>query len=1435
MTAFRAALLATALLVVAVSSLGTEPPIPGARGHPDIVPSACAQASGLMTAERVRRDGLPRIVLPRPGWVAPAVVGAAREPVASTSPQLPTGTGGDWPARVARDLAEREYEASRNAEGLQAPNRAHNLRTYFEPAGIRVVDRTAPGSPELLTLRMSGWGRGDQVAAVEAGEVMSAGRRVEIRRAGLVEWYENSAMGLEQGFTLEAAPEGEGPVVVELSVGGARVSPQGEGLALAAATGRQLEYGGLAVWDAAGTRLPARLDAGDAGLVRIVVEDAGARYPVVVDPLLKASGTLEGDQTGAHLGVSVAGAGDVDGDGYADVIVGAPNYDAGEVGEGVAFVFLGSATGVASGSPATAAAVLQSKQAGASLGVSVAGAGDVNGDGYADVIVGAPYYDSGQTDEGAAFVFLGSASGVASGSPATAAATLQSNQAGASLGVSVAGAGDVNGDGYADVIVGAPNYDAGDVGEGAAFVFLGSASGVASGSPATAATTLQSKQASAGLGSSVAGAGDVDGDGYADVIVGAHAYDAGESDEGAAFVFLGSASGVVSGSPATAAATLQSNQASAGLGSSVAGAGDVNGDGYADVIVGADRYDAGQADEGAAFVFLGSATGVESGSPATAAATLQSNQASAGLGVSVASVGDVNGDGYADVIVGAPHYSAGESNEGAAFLFLGAAAGIASGNPATAAATLQSDQASAGLGSSVAGAEDVNGDGYADVIVGADLYDAGKVVDVGAAFVFLGSAAGVPSGSQATAAATLQSNQASANLGFSVAGAGDVNGDGYADVIVGAPNYDAGEADEGAAFVFLGSATGVTSGNPATAATAMYGNQVNAQLGYSVAGAGDVNGDGYADVIVGARNYEFGQPQEGAAFVYLGSPAGVAPGSSAVLESDQGWAFMGSSVAGAGDVNGDGYADVIVGAPNYDAGQSNEGAAFVFHGSAAGVVGRNPATAAAILQSNQINAYLGSSVAGAGDVNGDGYADVIVGAPNYDAGQTNEGAAFVYLGSATGVVSGSRAVLQSDEAEAHLGQSVAGAGDVNGDGYADVIVGAPYYDAPEYSEGAAFVFLGSATGVGNGSPATAATTLLASYGQTHLGWCVAGAGDINGDGYADVIVGASFNLGAAGEACLFLGSAAGIPSGTQATAPIHLQCDQDGALLASSLAGAGDVNGDGYADVIVGASGYDAGQTDEGAAFVFLGGGGTTGRPILARQARGTGSGGTQVQPWGGSYVDGRFRLGMRGTDSWGRARVKLEAEYCPAGVAFGAAQCGHYVSPTWQDVTATAGGMTFDEPIMGLASSTLYHWRTRVLRAPYSVTQPGITAPPKPAHGPWRRLQGQAVEADVRTGVAGVAVESPPLVGALAIEGIRPNPAAGRFAVSFVLPSAGPAKLEVFDVAGRRVLARDLKASRVERQTMVLGDGLDLPAGIYLVRLSQSGRAVSARVAMLR
>ncbi len=656
--------------------------------------------------------------------------------------------GVGWLAGARRHITLREYHASVNARGLQAPSRRHAFRTYFEPTGIRVVDRVAEGSPQLLALRLEQMGRANSLAPVVAGKVANHGARVEIHRGSILEWYVNSPAGIEQGFTLSKRTEGEGPLVLDLSLEGADASLSGETVRIATATGRKLAYGLLKAVDAVGAPLPVELSVPSAHRLQLRVDDKSAVYPIVIDPLLRADADtlLESDQAKSLFGFSVAGAGDVNGDGYADVIIGAWRYDAGETDEGAAFIFYGSATGIADATPATAHTRLESDQAGAEMGENVAGAGDVNGDGYDDVIVGAWHYDAGETDEGAAFIFLGSAAGIANGTPATAQTRLEGDLAGAEFGVNVGGAGDVNGDGYADVIVGAWHY----ADQGAAFVFHGSATGIANGTPATAQTRLVSEQAGAQMGISVDGAGDVNGDGYADVVVGADHFDAGESDEGEAFVFMGSASGIADANPATAHARLESNQSGAWMGVNVSGAGDVNGDGYADVIVGARLYNTGKTDEGVALVFQGSASGIADGTPATAQTRIIGDQAGAWMGYSVDGAGDVNGDGYADVIVGAGRYDTDasllgwgrhlltdKSDEGAAFLFLGSATGIADASPASAYAKFESDQVGAYMGTAVSGAGDVNGDGFDDVVVGAYFYDCGQKNE-GAAFVFLG-------------------------------------------------------------------------------------------------------------------------------------------------------------------------------------------------------------------------------------------------------------------------------------------------------------------------------------------------------------------------------------------------------------------------------------------------------------------------------------------------------------------------------------------------------------------------------------------------------------------------------------------------------------------------------------------------------------------------
>ncbi len=161
-----------------------------------------------------------------------------------------------------------------------------------------------------------------------------------------------------------------------------------------------------------------------------------------------------------------------------------------------------------------------------------------------------------------------------------------------------------------------------------------------------------------------------------------------------------------------------------------------------------------------------------------------------------------------------------------------------------------------------------------------------------------------------------------------------------------------------------------------------------------MAGAGDVNGDGYDDVIIGAYLFDNGETDEGAAFLYLGSPAGLGASPAWVADGAQTGAHFGDAVASAGDVDNDGFADVVVGAPTHDVTVSNEGRVYLFLGGSGGLT----TSAAKVISGGQSDADFGATVAGAGDIDNDGPGELVVGAPRYDNGQADEGAAFAYKG-----------------------------------------------------------------------------------------------------------------------------------------------------------------------------------------------------------------------------------------------------------------------------------------------------------------------------------------------------------------------------------------------------------------------------------------------------
>lgn len=521
------------------------------------------------------------------------------------------------------------------------------------------------------------------------------------RSGGIKEWYKNAPSGIEQGFEIKERPlrthAGElvlrGAVETDLSL----ISEDASSLTFGRAGQALVRYAELVVFDSTGKTIPSRLSferGASGGQLALHIDDSQATYPVTVDPVTSSPlWTRNGDNITNQFGFSVASAGDVNGDGFADVVVGAPNYASGEADEGAVYLFLGAASG-----PSTdPSMIIESNSANAQFGYSVSTAGDVNNDGFSDVIVGAPGSEPcAYANGGQAFAFYGSASGLSSTTNWEHHVCV-----GNFFAQSVAAAGDVNNDGFSDVIVGCPGCMSSGSLDGDAFVFAGSAGGLL-----TVAfwryDTADGDASAANFGSSVAGAGDVNNDGYSDVLVGADAW----ASAGRTFLFYGGNTMSLTPDWSDVLPVTSLIRAS--------GAGDTNGDGFDDVLVGYPSVNiAGE--HGLAALFFGSATG-----PSTTANWTKtgSDFATTLLGSAVSSAGDINNDGFDDILVSTTAFEFNGDPTGRAYLFLGSA----SGPETTEAWIATGEMANAAFGKSLACAGDVNNDGLPDVIVGSSGY-----------------------------------------------------------------------------------------------------------------------------------------------------------------------------------------------------------------------------------------------------------------------------------------------------------------------------------------------------------------------------------------------------------------------------------------------------------------------------------------------------------------------------------------------------------------------------------------------------------------------------------------------------------------------------------------------------------------------------------------
>ncbi len=384
------------------------------------------------------------------------------------------------------------------------------------------------------------------------------------------------------------------------------------------------------------------------------------------------------------------------------------------------------------------------------------------------------------------------------------------------------------------------------------------------------------------------------------------------------------------------------------------------------------------------------------------------------FGLAVSGVGDLNADGHDDFIVGACQDPTNGNQAGEVRVFSGADGGLLF--------RILGEASGDFFGNAVSGAGDVNADGTPDFIVGA-IWDAN---DTGS---FAGSAS-VFSGVDGSLIHKFEGN-VNDFFGIRVSGMGDVNADGHADVIVGAVQW-------------LNNGTGyarVFSGVDGSVLYNLTGLAVGDQFGYYVDDVGDMNGDGVGDVAVGAWQADPAGVQSGQAFVFSG-----ADGAELHRFSTQAGDALGCSVGGTGDVDGDGTPDVIVGASGADDNGGYSGAAYVYSGATGALLhsfaGRSEGD------------QFGNCVSGAGDVDGDGTPDLLVGGINDDYAGTDGGAATVFSG-ATGDV---LAYLPATEAGGSVGANVQEAGDVDNDGVGDFLVGASRAGAGDH--GRAILYAG---------------------------------------------------------------------------------------------------------------------------------------------------------------------------------------------------------------------------------------------------------------------------------------------------------------------------------------------------------------------------------------
>ena len=883
------------------------------------------------------------------------------------------------------------------------------------------------------------------------------------------------------------------------------------------------------------------------------------------------AGNLTGPLSGDRFGTSVCCIGDLNVDGYLDIVVGAPYDTDGGSNRGAVYVLFLDGTGRVESEQKISDLV--GSFGGALVnedffGISVTSLGDLDGDGNCDIAVGAYGVDGTGTDQGAVWILFLSDSG-------TVLSEQQiSDSAGNFTGYianfdwfgwSVASIGDLNEDGVPDLAVGAVGGGASN--RGAVWILFLASDGIVQmkqeitdGTGGFAGTL----SADDNFGNSIARLGDLNSDGVEDLVVGAYGTDTGGSNTGAIWLLFMNPDGTVNDDPIDGR-EIGVNTPPIGefigsgdrFGSSVAGIGDLDGDGIPDMIVGADADDDGGIDSGAIYlIYLYSDGTIKTFSK------ISSNQGGlrdhldvgSRFGGSITAIGDLDRDSVVDIAVGARRDGDGASDNGAVYvIYLGAEttrfrkAGDSVRDEKKISSTVGGFSGIIDnkdlFGRSLALLGDLNGDGSISIAVGAPGDDNGgipqfPVDDYGAVWILSLDASShtvksYQKLSNSSGGLVLGPNRGD-QYGRGIASIGDLDGDNITDLVVGA-DFDAdGGSARGALWIVFLHANGTSKMEQKISDTqGGFSGGLNFldSFAVSVASVGDLDGDNVTDIAVGAPGDDDGGTNRGAVWILFLHSNGTVKSHAKIsnLTTLSDFDQFGHSIALIPDLDGDGIDDLAVGANFDDGGGNDRGAVHIVFLKANGTIGDTQKisdTSGGFVGVLSDYYFFGSSVASNGDLDGDGVSDLVVGATGDNDGGINRGAVWILFLRIDGTVlyhkkisyfeGGFLGILDDND---WFGDGLSFIGDIDGDGISELAVGTPKNDDgsidPESERGALWILYLN--------DIIRESSLVLSYSKVsetkgnfnttfvdndRFGWALVSLGDLNLDGTSDLAVSA---------------------------------------------------------------------------------------------------------------------------------------------------------------------------------------------------------------------------------------------------------------------------------------------------------------------------------------